>query len=183
MSTELISKEGAIIIVIDIQEKLFPKMARKEELIRNVEKLIRFAGIMKIPILLTEQYPKGLGRTIVEVKNILPKVKPIEKVEFSCLRSEKFKEAIEKLGAKTLIITGIETHICVTQTALDGVKKGYRVCVVRDAVTSRSLDDESLALERMRQCGVTIVSTEMLIYEMLGKAGTPEFKEALKLVK
>jgi len=184
MATQgLILKEGAVLLVIDVQEKLFPHMAEKERLVKSIEKLISFAEIMKIPVLLTEQYPKGLGHTIPEVKKLVPHIQPIEKVEFNCLGSEKFKESLTQLKAKTLIITGIEAHICVSQTAIEGLSNGYRVCVIGDAVSSRSLEDKAISLERMRQCGVTIASTEMIIYELLKKAATPEFKKALILIK
>jgi len=183
MNQGLISREGTVFVVIDVQEKLFPHIADKERILENIKKLIQFAEIMKIPIVLTEQYPKGLGRTVPDLKRLLPSIQPIEKIEFSCMKSEKFKEVLIKLKAKTLVIAGIETHICVAQTAIEGLDSGYRVYVVSDAVSSRSLDDRNMGLERMRQRGVTIGSTEMLIYELLEKAGTPEFKETLKLVK
>jgi len=179
----LISKEGTVLAVIDVQEKLFPHMADKEEALKNMERMIRFAEIMHIPILLTEQYPKGLGPTIPEIKTLIPQVQPIEKVEFSCFGSEKFRDALKELGAATLILIGIEAHICVSQTTLEGLDSGYRICVVSDAVASRKIDDKAVSLERMRQNGATIASTEMLIYELLKKAGTPEFKETLKLIK
>jgi len=180
---ELLSKEGTALVIIDIQEKLFPHMAEKDRIAQNVAKLVKFAEIMKIPVVLTEQYPKGLGCTIPEVKRLVPNIHPIEKVDFTCLGSEEFKACLGRLEAQKLIITGIESHICVTQTAIDGLNKGYKVYVVSDAVSSRSLADKAIAIERMRQSGVTIVSTEMLIYELLGRAGTAEFREALKLVK
>jgi nicotinamidase-related amidase len=179
----LISGKGVALVVIDVQEKLFTHMAEKQKLMENLVKLIQFAGIMKIPIIVTEQYPKGLGQTITEVKKLVSYVTPVEKVEFSCFDSAKFKEALAKLKAKTLIIVGIEAHICVTQTALDGKQSGYRICIVEDAVSSRNLNDKATAIKRMQQNGVTIVTSEMLIYEILRKAGTSEFKQTLKLVK
>jgi nicotinamidase-related amidase len=179
----LVSNENAVLVIIDVQEKLFPHMAEKRKLVENLEKLIQFAGIMEIPVIVSEQYPKGLGQTITAVKRHVPHIAPIEKVEFSCFESAKFKEALANLEAKTLIIAGIEAHICVTQTAIDGRQSGYRICVVEDAVSSRNLSDKAAAVERMRQNGVTIVTSEMLIYEILRKAGTDEFKQALKLVK
>lgn len=182
-SQGLLSKEGTALVIIDIQEKLFPHMTEKDRIAQNIAKLLKFAEIMKIPIVLTEQYPKGLGRTIPEVKRLIANIHPIEKVDFNCLGSEEFRACLGRLDARTLIIAGIESHICVTQTAIDGLDKGYNVYVVSDAVSSRSLADKAIAMERMMQSGVTIVSTEMLIYELLGRAGTAEFKEALKLVR
>jgi len=178
----LISKEGTVLVIIDVQEKLFPFVAEKEKVAENIQRLIKFAQIVKIPIILTEQYPKGLGRTIKEIEELIPKIEPIEKVEFSCFESDGFKNALLKLGAKTIILTGIETHICVSQTAIEGLSS-HRMCVVSDAVSSRNIEDKHIGLERVKQSGVTILSTEMLIYEILKKAGTNEFKEALRLVK
>ena len=179
----LLSKEGATLIIIDIQEKLFPHIHKREEVSENVRRLIKFARIMGIPIVLTEQYPKGLGATIREIKELIPRVKPIEKVEFSCFGSEEFIRALKRLDTKTLILTGIETHICVSQTAIESLDLGYSVCVVSDATSSRREDDKTIGIERMKQSGAVISSTEMLIYELLRRAGTQEFKEALKLVK
>jgi nicotinamidase-related amidase len=183
LNAELISKEGTVLVVIDVQEKLFARMSKKEKLAENLAKLIQFAHIVKIPIILTEQYPKGLGQTIFPIKKLVPDLQPIEKVEFSCFGSQKFKESLMKTQAKTLIIAGIEAHICVTQTAIEGLEKGFRTYVVEDATSSRRPEDKNTAIHRMRQNAVTVVSTEMLIYELLKKAGTPEFKETLKLVK
>jgi len=181
-SVGLISREGTVLVIIDVQEKLFPLIAEKEIVSKNLQKLIKFAQIVKMPIVLTEQYPKGLGRTIPEIKKLIPNVNPIEKVEFNCFGSEEFQNILQRLEAKTLILTGIETHICVSQTAIDGLRR-YRVGVISDAVSSRRLEDKEIGLERMKQSGVIILSTEMFIYEILKRAGTAEFKEALKLVK
>jgi len=183
MSPSLASKEEIVLVVIDVQEKLFVHVAEKEKLAENLAKLVQFAHIMKIPIILTEQYPKGLGPTIFQIKHLVPDFQPVEKVEFSCFGSQKFREALTKTQAKTLILTGIEAHICITQTAVEGLENGFRIYVVEDATSSRILQDKATAIHRMRQSGATVVSTEMLIYELLKKAGTPEFKDTLKLVK
>ena len=183
MKKGLASREGTVLVVIDVQEKFFAHMAEKEKLAENLVRLILFAHVIKIPIILTEQYPKGLGQAILQVKQLIPNIQPIEKVEFSCFGSQSFKEALTKTQAETLVLTGIEAHICVTQTAIEGLKNGYRTYVVEDATSSRSLEDKATAIHRIRQNGGTVVSTEMLIYELLKKAGTPEFKETLKLVK
>jgi len=183
LNNGLISREGTALIVIDVQEKLFPHIYGRGDVVRNICRLIRFAKIVGMPIILTEQYPKGLGKTIPEIKELTPGIKPIEKIEFSCFRTPIFEDALRRLNVKTLIIVGIETHICVSQTAIEGLSRGYKVCVIGDAVSSRRLEDKIIGIERMRQSGVIISSTEMVIYEILGRAGTPEFKEVLKLVK
>ena len=179
----LLSREGTILVVIDVQEKLFAKMEEKEQIAKNICRLIRFAEILGIPIIITEQYPKGLGPTIPEIRELALGIKPIEKMEFSCLASSTFKERLSETQTRSLILTGIEAHICVSQTAIEALTSGYRVYVVADAISSRRREDKMVAIERMRQEGAIIVSSEMLMYEMLRKAGTPEFKRVLELVK
>jgi nicotinamidase-related amidase len=179
----LLSREESALAIIDVQEKLFPLIYDKEKVLENLKKLIQFAKIVGMPIILTEQYPSGLGRTISEIKEILPDAQIIEKVEFSCFGSEKFRDVLRDLDVKNLIVAGIETHICIAQTAIEGVSNGYRVCVVSDATSSRRLEDKNIAIERMKQNNVIVASTEMLIYELLRRAGTQEFKETLKLIK
>lgn len=183
ISKGLISKKEAALIIVDVQEKLFPLVYERNKVLDNIRKLIRFAKIINMPIVLTEQYPRGLGLTIPEIKEIIPEIQPIEKVEFSCFGSEKFRSLLNDLNVKTLIITGIETHICVAQTSIEGLNNGYKSCVIVDATSSRNPEDKSVALERMKQSGVIIASTEMIIYELLGTAGTQEFREVLKLIK
>jgi len=170
------------LIIIDAQEKLMSKIVRREEVVGNIAKLVKFAKIAGIPVVLTEQYPKGLGRTIDDLRELIPDLKPIEKVSFNCFLSEEFRRRLEETGATTLILVGIEAHICVTQTALKGLEK-FRVYVIVDATSSRTEKDLTTAIERMRHEGVVIASTEMVIYEMLEKAGTDEFKEVLEIIK
>jgi len=179
----LLSREGTVLIVIDVQEKLFAKIEEKEKIAKNICRLIKFAEILGIPIILTEQYPRGLGSTIPEIRKLTSEIKPVEKIEFSCLASSTFKERLSETQARNLILTGIEAHICISQTAIEALTNGYRVYVVSDATSSRRREDRMVAIERMRQEGAMIVTTEMLMYEILRKAGTPEFKRVLDLVK
>ncbi|MEM1543329.1 MAG: hydrolase [Candidatus Bathyarchaeia archaeon] len=179
----LISREGTVLVIIDVQENLFPLISDRDRILENMRRLIQFAKIIGMPIVLTEQYPKGLGPTISEIRDLIPNIQPVEKVEFSCFGSEEFRKTIKRLNAKSLIIIGIETHICVMQTAIEGAGEGFRVCVVSDATSSRRPEDKLVALERLRDNGVVVASTEMLIYELLKRAGTQEFREALKLIK
>ncbi len=182
-SDSLLTRDGTVLVVIDVQEKLFAKVEEKERVAENICRLIRFAEIVRIPIVVTEQYLKGLGPTIPEIRELTSSIKPIEKVEFSCLASSAFKEKMDEVHARNLVLTGIEAHICVAQTALEALTNGYGVYVVSDAVSSRRREDKNVAIERMRQQGVAIVTSEMLMYEILRRAGTPEFKRALELVK
>lgn len=182
MGSRLISREGAVLVIIDAQEKLFPLVVGRERVLENILKLVKFARIVGIPILLTEQYPVGLGPTVRELREELPDVRPIEKTTFSCFGSPEFREQLGKVGAKTLILTGIETHVCVSQTALDALDE-FRVCVVADAVSSRTEENWRISLERMRDGGAIVLSAEMLMFEVLRDAKTREFKEALKFLK
>lgn len=176
----LINRDDCLVVVIDVQEKLMPVISDKDEVIANTVKLVEFSKICGIPLVVTEQ--QKLGPTVAEVKDLLKETRVIEKVHFNCFFNEQFKEQVERYQRKTLIISGVEAHICVTQTALYSLKD-YRVHVVGDAVSSRSPRNKDLALGRMRDAGAVISSTEMFIYEMLVRAGTEEFKAALPLVK
>lgn len=178
--TLFLNKDDSLLLIIDMQERLFPVMAEKERIRENVIKLIKFCRIMDLPILLTEQ--QKLGDTIPEIRKELTDVEPVEKLEFDCFCSDLFNEKLAQLNRKSLVIAGIEAHICVAQTALHAFSD-YGVQVVSDAISSRSLHNWEIALRRMEQVGVTITSTEMVIYELLGKAGTDTFREVLQLVK
>lgn len=176
----IISTDNSLLIIIDMQERLLPVIAKKEKVVENVLRLVKFAHIVGLPIIITEQ--QNLGGTVPEIREELKESYPITKLEFDCFGSEAFTERIRQLNRSTLIIAGIEAHICVAQTALHALSD-YTVHVVSDATSSRSLHNWEVALHRMRQHGVTITSTEMVIYELLQKAGTDTFREILKLVK
>jgi len=170
------------LVVIDVQEKLLPKIAEKERIVTNIVKLIDFSKICGIPIVLTEQYPKGLGKTIKEIKDEIPDALPIEKTSFSCFGSHEFRDALVKMKISTLILTGIEAHVCVAQTALEALDD-YKVCVISDAVSSRALGNVQIGLQRMKDSGATISSTEMVMYEVLRDARTEEFRQSRVLLK
>jgi nicotinamidase-related amidase len=175
-----INREDCALLVIDIQEKLFPLEYEKERLLRNAVGVVEFAKLMGIPIIVTEQ--ENLGDTVPEIREPLGDFKPIRKICFSCFLCEEFVKALERTGKKKLILIGIETHICITQTALDAMPD-YDIHLVTDAVSSIKESDREIGIERMRVAGVTITSAEMLIYEILKKVGTDEFRAALKIVK
>ena len=176
----LINMADAVLVVIDMQERLFPAMAEKDELLKNVMKLVRFSKVMGLPILLTEQ--EKLGSILPEIKEVLKEVQPVSKVHFNCFGCEAFIEKAAGLNRETLILAGIEAHICVAQTAIHAVS-GNTVHAVSDAIASRTPHNHRIALERMMQGGVIATSTEMVIYEILERAGTDIFREVLKLVK
>ena len=174
---------SCIFLLVDVQEKLFPYVEDKEELLKNIKLLLRFARIMSIPILATEHYPKGLGSTIEDIKNLIPQVKPIQKISFSCCGNEEFVSTLKRFESKTLVIFGIESHICIEQTALDAKAMGYDVHVAADAISSRSKFNMNIGIEKMRQFDVVITSTETVLYEIMENRDIKEFKEVLLLLK
>lgn len=172
------------LVVIDIQEKLLPPIYEKERLIRNSQLLIRLANILSLPVVATTQYARGLGQIVPEIASLLPEVQPLDKLEFGCFGNGEFCSRVARLsGRNTLLLCGMETHICVLQTALGALNQGLIIHVAADAVSSRTELNWKLGLDRMRDAGAVISSTEMMIYELLGKSGSPEFKEILKYLK
>lgn len=176
--------EECALAVIDIQEKLLPPIWESERMVRNSQLLIRMALAMNLPILVSTQYAKGLGRTIPEIASLLPDVNVIDKLEFGCFGNDNYCSAVSKLSDRnTLLLCGMETHICVTQTALGALNQGMYVHVAADAVSSRTELNWKLGLNRMQAGGAVISSTEMMLYELMGKSGTATFKEMLKWIK
>jgi nicotinamidase-related amidase len=173
------------LVVIDIQEKLLPAVPNREELVRNSRMLIRLATVLEIPMLLTTQYSRGLGPTVPEIAELLPKVQAIDKLEFGCFGAEAFRTALHELPGRrtTILLCGMESHICVMQTALGALEGGYMVHVASDAIGSRTDWNWRLGLERMESAGCVISSTEMMMYELLRQSGTPQFKEMLRYIK
>src|SRR6202521_5398973 len=173
------------LLVIDIQEKLLPPIFQKEQLIKNSKLLNRVAGILKMPILMTTQYAKGLGSTVPELASLIPETEAIDKQMFSCFGSDVFCSLLKRLpgNRNTLLLCGMESHICVMQTALGALRDGYLVHVASDAVSSRTEWNWKIGLERMRAAGAVISSTEMIVYEMLRYSGAPAFKELLPYLK
>ncbi len=178
-----ILRENTIGLVIDIQERLVPVMEESEQLVENCSKLIQGLQILGLPLLVTQQYTKGLGETIDEIKSLIPDFQYIEKKDFSCLDEPVFAEKLALSGAKNVIICGIESHVCVLQTALDLKASGYHPVVVFDCVSSRSFDNVDLVAERFRYEGIMMTSMESILFELTRSAGAPGFKEISKLVK
>jgi nicotinamidase-related amidase len=177
--------ESCVLAVVDIQEKLLPPIFNKQELVKNSQLLIRLAGILHIPVLVSTQYSKGLGQTVREIASLLNGISAFDKLEFSCFGKDEFCSAAKSLpgSRSTLLICGMEAHICVMQTVLHGLDRGYLVHVASDAVGSRSEWNWRVGIERMRTAGAVISSTEMMMYELLRKSGTPAFKELLQYIR
>jgi nicotinamidase-related amidase len=185
IARRLLDASHCALLVIDIQQKLLPPIFNREELVRNSRLLIRLAGILNIPVMMSAQNPRGLGNTITEITELLPGVKEIAKVEFGCFGCDDFVAALRELPGHrtTALICGMEGHICVMQTALGALQNGYVVHVASDAVGSRTESNWRMGLRRMEAAGCVISSTEMMIYELLRRSGTAEFKELLPFVK
>ncbi len=183
MDKFFLDKNEAVLAVVDIQEKLASVMKDIQKVISNAVHLIEASKILNIPILLTEQYPKGLGTTVEEIKKALPYYKPIEKLFFSCCRETAFLNELSLLKKKKIIITGIETHVCVLQTCLDLINNGYVVHIVKDAVCSRTAENHETALNLMRDMGSVVSCTETVLFQLLQKAGSEEFKTISKRIK
>jgi nicotinamidase-related amidase len=179
----MLSVDNSVLLVIDMQEKLFRAIHQKEQLLDNLQRLIKGIKVLEIPILLTEQYPQGLGTTIPEIAQLLPDSKPLPKVNFSCCGDAAFLQAFKKLNRKQVLIAGIESHVCVYQTAADLLTAGYEVYVVRDGVSSRTEQNIDIGLKMMAQLGAKITSTETALFELLKVAKGDKFKAISKIVK
>lgn len=176
--------EDTCLVVVDVQERLFPHIFEHGDLEKNLNTLIKGIKELDIPIIVTEQYTKGLGFTIHSLKDSLGEsYKPNEKMAFSCCGDEAFISELRMTGKKNVLLTGIETHVCVLQTAVDLRERGFNVGIVADCVSSRNYSDKEYALERMKQEGVFITSKESILFELLKVSGTDTFKAISKLVK
>jgi len=177
-----LSRDRAQLLVIDLQEKLLPKIHRHESVLASAGRMLQAARILGLPLLATEQYPKGLGRTHLRISSLLRDVEPVEKLHFSCFRHEGFGHLLARQDRQQVIIVGIETHVCVLQTTLDLLENGFEVFICADAVSSRCPFDYEVAVERLRLAGATITTTEGAIFELLDRAGTDTFRQILKLI-
>jgi len=178
-----IKKDSCAGLAIDIQERLFPHMDQHEELLRKSLILIEGLKILGVPLFVTEQYPRGLGPTLEAITEAMGGIPVIEKIAFSCCDEAKTLEELEKSGRKTLIIFGIEAHVCVLQTVIDLVGLGYTAVLVEDCISSRNVLDKQVAIERMRTESAVISTCESILFELARKAGTDEFKAISRLVK
>lgn len=181
MKPFVLDRNQAQLLLIDVQEKLCPSMYNRDKVCRNSGILLETAGLLDIPVKVTEQYPKGLGGTVTELEEKLPgNAHKFEKVHFSCYSEPGFHHFIQQAGRSQIIVAGIEGHICVLATVLEMLKDNYSVAVVADATGSRRRKHHKLALEAMGQAGAFIVPMETAVYQLLGQSGTPEFKTLLR---
>jgi len=179
----VLQPESTALVIVDVQGKLASLMHDREQLYLNLQILVKGARILELPIFWLEQYPEGLGPTIPEVAELLSGLEPMPKVCFSACGLEEFADKLRSGGRWQILICGIETHICVYQTARDLLADGYHVQVVADAVSSRTAGNRQIGLDRMAALGAHITSVEMALFELLRQAGTPPFKEIARLVR
>jgi nicotinamidase-related amidase len=174
-----------VLTIVDVQERLLNAMdaERRDDMVANVKILAVAARRLDVPVLVTEQYPKGLGRTLPEVKALLPDIAPFEKTAFSCADAAGFVERLAAVQADHVILAGVEAHVCVLLTALDLLRRGVRVSIVADAVCSRRAANLEIGLEQARQAGATITATETVVFQLLGRADSDAFRELSKLLK
>jgi len=183
METFFLNKDDAALLIIDIQERLASVMSAKETVINNCLHLIEVSKLLDIPVIVTEQYAKGLGPTEGKIRDALPHYQQVEKLAFSCCEEPLFLDSISRVNRKSLLLTGMETHICILQTCISLLRNGYTVHVVNDAVCSRADDSRATAIEFMRDAGAVITCTETVLFQLLEVAGTEEFRMISKRIK
>lgn len=178
-----INKENTIGLVIDIQEKLLPHMQNHESVLVKCSTLVKGLSVLSVPVLVTQQYTKGLGNTLSAVAESIPNFAFIEKLSFSCYREPEFKTRLEQSGKQNVVICGIESHVCVLQTAIDLKNNGFNPIIVTDCISSRNENDKKVVLWRFRDIGCAMTTLESILFELTEMAGTPQFKEISKLIK
>lgn len=183
MNKFVLHKDEAVIVIVDIQERLAAVMSERKKVIDNCLHLIEIAKLLQIPILVNEQYPKGLGPTVSEIRDALPSYEPVEKMFFSCCGQRSFLDRLADPGKRKIILCGMETHVCVLQSCIGLLNEGYAVHVVSDAVCSRTQENFGTAIEYMRDAGAVVTSTETVLFQLLEKAGTEEFKTISRRIR
>jgi nicotinamidase-related amidase len=178
-----LDKEDTVLLIVDIQEKLAAVMKEKEKVVRNNLHLIELAKMINMPVMVTEQYPKGLGPTVADIRNALPFYRPVEKMTFDCCGRPPFLEELKEHGKRNVVLTGMETHICVLQTCIGLLKGGINVHIVQDAVCSRTGENWKTGVDFMREAGAVVTSTETALFQLLKVAGTEEFKKISQRIK
>jgi hypothetical protein len=178
-----ILREEAVAVFVDIQERLLPHIHESDVILMNCIKMIEGLKILSVPVIITQQYTRGLGSTVPSIMQLFPDFRCIEKISFSCCEEQAFEKEITHLGKTDIILCGIESHVCVLQTCLDLLEAGKRPVVVEDCVSSRKPNDKYIAIERMRQEGARITTVESLLFELTRVAGNETFKSISGIVK
>ena len=183
MAVSSLSSQTTGLVVVDAQEKLVGVMRRGQTIVDNIVRLLQLAGHFKLPVIATQQYRKMMGPIVADIAPLIPVQGPIDKMDFDCCAVGEFNVRLRAIGKKTVILVGIETHICVLQTCVSLLAAGYEVHVPQDAVDSRTKENWQVGIALMKEAGAAISSTETLIFQVLRKAGTSQFKDMLRVVK
>jgi nicotinamidase-related amidase len=178
-----LDKEDTVLLIVDIQEKLAVVMTEKDKVVGNNLHLIELAKMINMPVMVTEQYPRGLGATVKDIREALPFYRPVEKMTFDCCGQPPFLEELKEHNKRNVVLTGMETHICVLQTCIGLLKGGINVHIVQDAVCSRTKENWETGVEFMREAGAVVTSTETVLFQLLKVAGTEEFKKISQRIK
>ncbi len=178
-----LEQDATALVVVDVQGKLASLMHQRTQLYQHLGLCIQAADLLELPILWVEQYPQGLGPTVPEVRQWLGDRSPLVKNSFSCCGEPAFNQALEASGRRQIVLTGIEAHVCVYQTAVDLLARGYTVQVNQDAISSRHPDNRQLGLARMQAAGALITSSEMLLFELMRSSAHPQFRAVSALLK
>ncbi len=179
----MLNIHNTALVLVDVQEKLAQVMHEKEQLFENLQKLVAGLRVMDIPIVWMEQIPEKMGQTIPQLTELLTDLSPISKSSFGCCGEQAFSTRLEEIDKEQVIVAGIESHVCVYQTACELTMRGYLVEVVADAISSRTPLNKDIGLEKIRECGASITSTETLLFELMRTAEHPKFRDLLKIVK
>jgi len=179
---DILTREGAALLIVDVQKNCIKPIFRKEPMINNIKTLISFSGMIGLPIIITELAPQAYGGTIEEIKKLVPRLEPIKRSRYSCFGNEDLTLRLEAMNTNTLVVAGMECHISVCQTVLDALTRGYRVHVVLNAASSRRRVDWRVSLEKMRRAGAVITTMEMVMHEMMERVDSPQFEKFRELV-
>jgi len=179
----MITPQDTVLLIIDVQGKLAEMVYDSDTVQKNISKLIRACGVLNVPLLYTEQYPKGLGHTVSVLDELLFNEEPLEKITFSCCGEERFMEKLRGLNKNNVLVSGMETHVCVYQTANELIDYGYNVHLLTDAVSSRTSENRDLGIHCIEKAGAMLTSTEMVIFELLRIAQGEEFKAISRIIK
>ena len=183
MHPDLLQRDQAVLVFVDVQERLHSEMVRRDQVASNLLKLAEAGKILKLPVIVTEHAAKAFGPTLEPLRAALASYEPLHKMVFSCFGSPEFRARLESLGRRQVVIAGYEAHVCVCQTALDALAAGYRVHLVRDACASRTEENYRIGVEKMSGAGTVPASTETVIFELLQRAGTHEFRALPPVIK
>jgi nicotinamidase-related amidase len=179
----MLVSHDTVLVIVDVQGKLAQLMADRETLFANLQRMVRGAQVLDIPIIWVEQYPEKLGPTIPELTALLAGIEPIPKMSFSCAKNTRFNTTLSRLGKQQVLVVGMEAHVCVYQTAVDLVNEGYQVEVVEDAIGARIASNKGVGVRKMCAQGVGLTSTEMALFELMGDCEHPAFRDIQAIVK